>query len=130
MEYLHGKRICHRDIKPAKILIKSDKLVICDFRLAKKLSDEKDFISKTGTMRYLAPKMFTNIGYTFKIYIWAIGITFLQFYTRKTIFTSKFASLQSYRIKKFLYGSYFSSCDSNVYARALDLYLKVKNYTQ
>ncbi|KAM0686575.1 Serine/threonine kinase [Conglomerata obtusa] len=124
LEYLNSKKICHRDIKPENILIKSDKLVICDFGLAKELLNEKAKSSKTGTIKYLAPEMFSNIGYTFKVDIWALGITFLKFYTRKNIFASKFASLQFYRIKKFLYGSYFSSCDSAVYARALDAYLK------
>lgn len=59
MNYLHQKRIDHRDLKPHNILIFRDASIakIADFGMAKfQLDDEIDKEEDVGTEDYLAPE--------------------------------------------------------------------------
>ncbi len=59
--------ICHRDIKPSNILVTKDNVVkIIDFNVARNRKDgETDFkmMTKTGTLAYCAPEIFTSSFY-------------------------------------------------------------------
>lgn len=67
IQYLHSQGICHRDIKPSNLLVtKEGKVSIADFNVArKKPTDSGAFrmITKTGTIAFSAPEIFTNDVY-------------------------------------------------------------------
>ena len=67
IEYLHSLGICHRDIKPSNILVTKDNEVkIIDFNVARNRKEgESEFkmMTKTGTLAYCAPEIFTSTYY-------------------------------------------------------------------
>ena len=85
MKYLHEKRIVHRDIKCANILInKKGEVKIGDFGLARIISKENKLPLTPGvvTLWYKAPELLLNDPqYNFKIDIWSIGCVFSELLT-------------------------------------------------
>ena len=63
--YLHEQGICHRDIKPSNILVtKEQKVFIADFNVAReKTSDIFWMMTRTGTLAFSAPEIFTQTYY-------------------------------------------------------------------
>ena len=61
INYLHSKGICHRDLKPDNILLKSasENLVIADFGLAK-LMNKKSQDDYFGFASYVAPEVLVS----------------------------------------------------------------------
>lgn len=59
MQYLHSKRVIHRDLKIANILYSNDGLVkIADFGLARMLSpNNPKYTNKVVTLWYRAPEI-------------------------------------------------------------------------
>lgn len=79
LEYLHGKRICHRDIKLENILLCNGIVKITDFGYAVKIYqklDGSDLLvdNVIGTPYYMAPEIIRMQGYSFSVDIWALGI--------------------------------------------------------
>lgn len=66
LQYLHRKRITHRDIKPDNILIASlnpFKVKLSDFGLSKVVKDNETFLKTfCGTLLYCAPEVFPHYG--------------------------------------------------------------------
>ena len=64
--YLHEEGgVCHRDIKPSNILVtKEKKVFIADFNVAReKIGDTFRMMTRTGTLAFSAPEMFTATYY-------------------------------------------------------------------
>ena len=82
MNYLHEKNIIHRDLKPGNVLIKENKIKICDFGGAKLLDQTRTSTLRKnkelflGTQEYLAPEIFSQDvkKFTKSTDIWALGI--------------------------------------------------------
>ena len=64
MEYLHSQNIIHRDLKPGNVLLDSNFYPkICDFGLAKILSNSLTMTSKVGTPLFSAPEQLSSSNY-------------------------------------------------------------------
>ncbi|POM73535.1 CAMKK protein kinase [Phytophthora palmivora] len=103
LEYLHQRRVCHRDIKPDNVLLNdTGRCHITDFGCAKAFGrgalgdvadnrDERVLLSDTvGTYQFLAPECCSGEPYDpFKVDIWAVGVVFFIFLFGRLPFTSE-----------------------------------------
>lgn len=76
MEYCHGQRIAHRDLKPRNVLLDSSKQVkVADFGLSCLLPEGELVVGSCGTLKYSAPEVFLHQPYdAFRADMWSIGV--------------------------------------------------------
>ena len=80
LNYLHNEvKICHRDLKPENMLIKNNGknkpiIKLIDFGTAEYIPNEKKITGKIGTLKYMAPEIFSKSFYNEKIDIWSAGV--------------------------------------------------------
>jgi len=73
--HLHKQKIIYRDLKPENILMGEDGYIcLTDFGLAKILEGNEMAQSFCGTPEYLAPEILNEVGHTFPVDWWALGI--------------------------------------------------------
>ena len=74
LEYLHSKKIIHRDIKLLNLFMTKDKKIkIGDMGMSKHVEDGEMIISRVGTPLYIAPELVRKEKYDYKIDIWSFG---------------------------------------------------------
>ena len=77
LQYIHKRKIVHRDIKLDNVLIDLTNTVkICDFGVSRILTPGDTMYEHCGTPAYIAPEIFRNEGYEgYSCDIWSAGVT-------------------------------------------------------
>lgn len=77
LDYLHGRAVVYRDLKPENVLLDRDGHVkLTDFGFAKKLADRTWTLC--GTPEYLAPEVIQSKGHGRAVDWWALGILIFE----------------------------------------------------
>lgn len=88
VEFLHKKmNVIYRDLKPENILLtEKGHIKITDFGLSRKI-DGKAY-TMVGTIEYLAPEVIKNIGYSYAVDYWGLGILLYEMLSGYPPFTA------------------------------------------
>ena len=91
LNYVHSMGIAHRDIKPENVaIVENDGDVgvrLIDFGLSCEYTNE--IFQKCGSPGYMAPEIFKNSGYNFKVDIFSTGVLMYKLLTGKSLFPGK-----------------------------------------
>jgi len=85
IEYIHRKRIIHKDIKPENILVSYnfEKIKLIDFGYAKKIRWLKKVFAEGGTEKYMPPEQ--KVGFVDKRSdIYSLGVVMKEILLKKT----------------------------------------------
>ncbi|WP_158647565.1 serine/threonine-protein kinase [Actinoplanes sp. ATCC 53533] len=84
----HREGVAHRDVKPANILLGTDRVVLTDFGIA--AIDDATALTATGQMvgspAYLAPERINGLPATAATDLWAVGVTLYAAVTGRSPF--------------------------------------------
>jgi len=91
LKCIHSANVLHRDMKPSNLLVNSNcDLKICDFGLARGISDNKEDNELTEyvvTRWYRAPEIMCSCqDYDYQVDVWAVGCIFGELLGRKPLF--------------------------------------------
>ena len=95
--YCHEvKSLSHRDIKPENLMLDGrGKLVLCDFGISEFFKSSSDLLNSVGgTVRFMAPEMFSSPAENQQIYgksvdVWALGVTLYKLLTNEYPYPGK-----------------------------------------
>ena len=74
LNYLHSKKIIHRDIKLLNLFMTKDKKIkIGDMGMSTVFHEDELIHSRVGTPLYIAPELVKKEKYDYKIDIWSLG---------------------------------------------------------
>jgi len=81
LEYLHDVGVCHRDVKPANLMITSSgHIKIIDFGFARHLGDSKTY-TVCGSPEYVSPEILLNKGHGLSTDMWSFGVCIYEMFT-------------------------------------------------
>ncbi|XP_059142130.1 serine/threonine-protein kinase Nek11-like [Physella acuta] len=74
VQYMHSRRVLHRDLKTRNIFLHNNLLKIGDFGISRILMNSSDMASTfTGTPYYMSPEVLKHEGYNSKSDVWSVG---------------------------------------------------------
>lgn len=88
LEYIHGRKVIHRDIKTSNIFLTGNGTVkLGDFGISKVLENTNEAaMTVVGTPYYMSPEVWENRPYTFKSDVWALGCVLYELCTLEHAF--------------------------------------------
>lgn len=106
IEYLHKRKITHRDLKPDNILLATTDdrtlLKISDFGLSKLVKNNSVLKTLCGTPLYVAPEVLLTEGrgeYTEKVDIWSLGVVLFTCLSGTLPFADEYGTPAAEQIK-------------------------------
>ncbi|PVD21075.1 hypothetical protein C0Q70_19241 [Pomacea canaliculata] len=74
LQYMHSRRVLHRDLKTRNIFLRNNMVKIGDFGISRILMGTADMASTfTGTPYYMSPEVLKHEGYNSKSDVWSVG---------------------------------------------------------
>jgi len=88
LEYIHGRKVIHRDIKTSNIFLTGNGTVkLGDFGISRVLeSTNEAAMTVVGTPYYMSPEVCESKPYTFKSDVWALGCVLYELCTLQHAF--------------------------------------------
>ena len=83
LEYIHGRKVLHRDIKVSNIFLsKNNTVKLGDFGISKVLESTQEIANTVvGTPYYMSPEVCENKPFSFKSDVWALGCVLYELCT-------------------------------------------------
>ncbi|KAI3388539.1 hypothetical protein SNEBB_002960 [Seison nebaliae] len=89
LDYIHKKKIMHRDIKPQNIMIKNEHPKLGDFGVSKFIINETCH-TIVGTYKYMSPEVFrSETRYNYKTDIWSLGLVLYEMCEGQAVMNAK-----------------------------------------
>uniref|UniRef100_H2ZNB9 non-specific serine/threonine protein kinase n=1 Tax=Ciona savignyi TaxID=51511 RepID=H2ZNB9_CIOSA len=85
LQYMHSRKVLHRDLKPGNILLVNKDVKLADFGVSKQLLLSTYQGQAAGTFLYMSPEMLKGQKYNAKSDIWSLGCVFYELFTLRPI---------------------------------------------
>ncbi|ELT89257.1 hypothetical protein CAPTEDRAFT_177924 [Capitella teleta] len=82
VQYIHDRRVLHRDLKSNNIFLRNNMVKLGDFGISRILMGTSDMASTfVGTPYYMSPEVLKHEGYNSKSDVWSIGCILYELVT-------------------------------------------------